>query len=83
MIPALTCRTDAEFLLRFLRARKFDCERANQLLINYFTVREECKEQLGNLIPTSGKKVFDTGLSIVLPHRDREGRKIMYFRVGK
>lgn len=39
LYTALVARTDSGFLLRFLRARKFDYERAYNLLENYYRIR--------------------------------------------
>lgn len=66
--------------MRFLRARKFDVQRANELLINYFTVREEHKDVLADLRPSTVRHVFEAGTCMVLPHRDRHGRRITYIR---
>ena len=44
LISDMTCSTSDGFLLRFLRARKFDLERAYLLLVRYLEVREEYPE---------------------------------------
>ena len=81
MIPAaLHCRTDAAFLLRFLRARKFDSDRALHLLVNYLNIRALHGDILGQLLPS--KSALDTGFSIVLPNKDSHGRTIIYIRIG-
>ena len=84
-VPAvgLHCRTDDAFLLRFLRARKFDYDRAYQLLINYFTVRDEHKELFKDLRPSALGKVFEDGGVMTLPNADKEGRRIILLRPGE
>ncbi|KAK6308372.1 hypothetical protein J4Q44_G00216430 [Coregonus suidteri] len=44
--PNLRTRLDDALLLRFLRARKFDYDRAMQLLLNYHTSRRAWPETL-------------------------------------
>ena len=46
--PGLSTRTDDAFLLRFLRARKFDYDRAYDMLINYYKIRAVWKRILIN-----------------------------------
>jgi hypothetical protein len=36
---AIKCPMDDGFLLRFLRAKKFDYDRAYETLVNYYTLR--------------------------------------------
>lgn len=79
----LKSRIDSGFLLRFLRARKFDYDRAYALLINYFTVRAVNAEVLRELTPHAVSHVYDACIVSLLPHRDEEGRNILYFRPGK
>jgi len=75
-------RTDDAFLLQFLRARKFDYDRAYNLLLNYYTIRASNADVLGHITPSYVERIYDAGVAIALPHRDREGRRIMYVRVG-
>jgi len=78
----LKSRTDDAFLLRFLRARKFDYDRAYNLLISYYTIRASNMDVIGHITPSSVEHVYDTGAITILPHRDREGRRILYFNSG-
>ncbi|TRZ17305.1 hypothetical protein HGM15179_009801 [Zosterops borbonicus] len=78
--PSLgTCLDDA-FLLRFLRARKFDYDRALQLLVNYHTCRRTWPEVFSNLKPSAIKPVLESGFVTVLPHRDPQGRHVVCIR---
>lgn len=76
-----TCLDDA-FLLRFLRARKFDYDRALQLLVNYHSCRRSWPEVFNNLKPSAIKAVLASGFVTVLPHLDTEGRHVVCIRPG-
>ena len=75
-------RTDDEFLLRFLRARKFDLNRAYNMLVNYYTIRASNVDILGHITHSCVERVYDYGVAAVLPHRDQHGRRIVYVRPG-
>jgi len=78
----LKSRTDDAFLLRFLRARKFDYDRAYNLLVSYYTIRASNADMIGRMTPSSVEHVYDSGAVTLLPYRDREGRRILYFNSG-
>ncbi|KAE8576418.1 hypothetical protein XENTR_v10004173 [Xenopus tropicalis] len=80
--PHLKTRVDDSFLLRFLRARKFDYDRALQLLVNYYSCRKAWPEVFTDLRPSAVKPVLDSGFLTVLPHTDTEGRRIVCIRPG-
>ena len=82
LFTGLKSRTDDAFLLRFLRARKFDYDRAYNLLINYYTIRANNLDIIGHITPSSVEHVYDTGAITILPRRDKEGRRILYFNSG-
>ncbi|XP_053308869.1 alpha-tocopherol transfer protein-like [Spea bombifrons] len=81
--PNLRTRVDDSFLLRFLRARKFDYDRALQLLVNYYSCRKSWPEVFNDLRPSAVKPVLDAGFLTVLPQTDREGRRIVCVRPGQ
>ncbi|XP_006000548.1 alpha-tocopherol transfer protein-like [Latimeria chalumnae] len=81
--PNLRTRLDDGFLLRFLRARKFDYDRALQLLVNYHTSQKSWPEVFQNLKPSAIKHVLDIGFLTVLPEPDPNGRYIICIRPGK
>nr|XP_054926474.1 clavesin-2-like [Dermacentor andersoni] len=64
--PELNARTDAEFLIRFLRVRKYNVEAAMQTIRNYYYNRSACdsiyREFLPSAVPPSARK-----LAMVLP----------------
>ena len=78
----LKSRTEDAFLLKFLRARKFDYDRAYELLINYYTIRASNADVIGHVSPNSVEHVYNSGCITVLPHKDREGRRILYSHSG-
>ena len=82
-IPGLKSRKDDAFLLRFLRAKKFDYDRAYQQLINYYQIRVQNEDVLKELIPSAvNPEALDAGVTVILPKKDKLGRKILYFRPG-
>jgi len=78
----LKSRTDDAFLLRFLRARKFDHDRAYNMLVNYYTIRANNADIFGHITPSTVEHVYDYGVAAVLPHKDQQGRRIVYLRPG-
>ena len=60
-------RRDAAFLVRFLRARKFDYERSYTLLESYYRVRAQHAEVFHQLTPSSVEHVSNDDVAQVLP----------------
>lgn len=80
---ALNCPRDGAFLVRFLRARKFDLEKSYQLLVNYYYWRAKNKVHLKTLMPNSCIQLIDSGLCTLLPSLDKQGRRIVYIRYAR
>lgn len=80
---ALRIRTDDAYLLRFLRAKKFDYERAFNLIMTHFKMKAVNAELFNGLRPSAVKHVLEAGITGVLPHRDKLGRRVIIFRPGK
>ncbi|KAL2763682.1 alpha-tocopherol transfer protein-like isoform 2 [Daubentonia madagascariensis] len=78
--PNLSTSLDDAFLLRFLRARKFDYDRALQLLVNYHSCRRSWPEVFNNLKPSALKDVLASGFLTVLPHTDPRGCHVLCLR---
>ncbi|XP_066868448.1 alpha-tocopherol transfer protein-like isoform X3 [Kogia breviceps] len=78
--PNLSTSLEDAFLLRFLRARKFDYDRALQLLINYHSCRRSWPEVFHNLRPSALKEALASGFLTVLPHTDPRGCHILCLR---
>ncbi|KAL3280645.1 hypothetical protein HHI36_003881 [Cryptolaemus montrouzieri] len=72
---------DEEFLLRFLRARKFDSKKAFNMMQRYYLMKLKCPELFGYSLPSEFEKVFDLQAQNMLPDRDLEGRRIYIIRV--
>ncbi|KAL1447292.1 hypothetical protein MTO96_044332, partial [Rhipicephalus appendiculatus] len=49
----LNARTDAEFLLRFLRVRKYNVEAAMQTIRNYYFNRSTCRSVYSEFVPSA------------------------------
>ncbi|KAH7968916.1 hypothetical protein HPB52_012622 [Rhipicephalus sanguineus] len=83
--PWLECPTDEEFLVKFLRARKYDVEEALKNIRKYFRVKQETREMFDNLNPYSVP--FDSTcrehrLVTVSRQRDSLGRGVVLLRLG-
>lgn len=78
LIPCLS----SPFLLRFLRARKFDYDHALKLYKNYFYVRTQHSELFSKLDYDSLHSALAEGVFSVLPGVDFFGRKVLLIQPG-
>ena len=77
-------RKDDKFLLRFLRARKFDQDRALQLFINYHKYRQKKYTHFfEDYNPQAVDHVLKGGLFDVLDSRARDGSKVICLFPGR
>ena len=74
---------DDKFLLRFLRAKKFDLNRTEKLYINYHTFRHKHASLLGEISPQAAEGVFQAGIVTVLPNRTKDGCRVIVLRPSK
>ncbi|XP_078584938.1 alpha-tocopherol transfer protein-like [Branchiostoma floridae x Branchiostoma japonicum] len=81
--PDLCIPDDDHILLRFLRARYFDVEQAFKLLEKYHKWRAQSPEICSNMRPSSVRGLLEAGYHAALPGRDQDGRKVMFYRIGK
>ncbi|XP_065340972.1 clavesin-2 [Cloeon dipterum] len=79
------CRLDANFMLRFLRVKKFSVPMAQQTLLKYLSLRQTlphlCK-RLDYLEP-SVNELMSAGYIFPLLERDSEGRKVIFYAASK
>ncbi|KAK8781463.1 hypothetical protein V5799_017197 [Amblyomma americanum] len=73
---------DDEFLLRFLRTKKFKVEVALRTIRNYYRHRRESPEIFQGLRPSKLRHVYQANGQMRLPHRDPDGRPIFVLRIG-
>ncbi|XP_032817752.1 alpha-tocopherol transfer protein-like isoform X1 [Petromyzon marinus] len=81
--PDIPARTDDAFLLRFLRARKFDHEKTLKLIKNYYKCHQTWPDVFQDFRPSAVKNVLDSGFIRVVPQRDSQGRRIIIQSPGK
>ncbi|KAL8584255.1 hypothetical protein ACOMHN_034940 [Nucella lapillus] len=74
--PGLKSRLDPQFLIRFLRARKFEQERAFELVLNYYRMRRDDPAIFTGLKPSAIRHVLDSYIAYPHPTRDRLGRRV-------
>ncbi|XP_058831804.1 clavesin-1-like [Topomyia yanbarensis] len=79
------CRTDAPFLLRFLRTKKFSIPAATEMLEKYLSIRQIYPNWFHKLDINDAEleAIIDTGYLFALPERDEYGRKIVFSSAGK
>lgn len=78
----LKSRTDDEFLLRFLRARKFDQERAFKMLKNYYSTKKKYPEVFTNFSPSSSLEALKDNFLMYTAEVDSRGRHIAIGRAS-
>jgi len=74
------CRQDANFLLRFLRHKKFNVTLAKETLVQYLTMRQEHSKWFHNLSLSDPivEDLINRGVVFALPQRDRNGRRVIF-----
>jgi hypothetical protein len=77
------CRMDSNFLLRFLRHKKFHVPAAQETLVRYITMRQEHKNWFHNtsLYDPLVLDLVNRGVAFALPKKDKNGRRVL-FTVG-
>ena len=73
---------DDAFLLRFLRTKKFDQERAFSQVMTYYQMRKENPDVYDNLTPRRIRHILDAGVTGVLKDRAPDGSRVIVFRPG-
>ncbi|XP_035233715.1 retinaldehyde-binding protein 1-like [Stegodyphus dumicola] len=74
-------RTDDIYVLRFLRTRKFDLERAVKLMRDHYKFR--AKHPAIFPAPSTVEKALKANIFNYLPHRDHKGRAIFVVKMGE
>lgn len=80
----IRCRTDAKFLLRFLRVKKFNVTEAHEMVYRHLTNRMVFPQWLRNLdvIDPLVEELLDNGAFVPLRQRDAKGRQVIFQDVG-
>ncbi|KAF7409766.1 hypothetical protein HZH68_004147 [Vespula germanica] len=75
-------RMDDDFLIRFLRARHFDVNRAHRLVVNYYNFKEEHPEIHQDVCPNEMCHIGEDYVVTVPAYRTECGRRMMIYRIG-
>lgn len=73
---------DEAFLLRFLRARKFDTEKAFHVLKNFYTFKVRYSKLITDFKPSELKKVLDMNIINAPLYRLPDGSAVAMLRAG-
>lgn len=73
---------DDKYLLKFLRRSKFDVEKAEYLLMNYFRIKSEHPKFCSNILPSAIEIFLQQKVSCILPGRTEEGCAVYMLRPG-
>nr|XP_018903881.1 PREDICTED: clavesin-1-like [Bemisia tabaci]XP_018903882.1 PREDICTED: clavesin-1-like [Bemisia tabaci] len=80
-----TCRTDPNFLLRFLRTKKFSMMQAQEALERYLLLRQTYGSMMFLKLDVQEprmQELLDEGYLFAVPGRDKYGRRIIIARPG-
>ncbi|XP_015929972.1 clavesin-1 [Parasteatoda tepidariorum] len=79
----IKCRTDDSFLLRFLRVKKFDTQKAFRTFRNYHEFRTKHSGVFTCLKPSDVRNVIDMNIINYVSYRVSDGSHVAMFRLGK
>nr|CAD7256365.1 unnamed protein product [Timema shepardi] len=76
---------NTNFLLRFLRVKKFSLPMAQQMLLKYLNLRQTFSHMLQNLDVLSSPvhELISSGYIVVSPKRDKHGRRVIITTAGR
>ncbi|XP_077990719.1 alpha-tocopherol transfer protein-like [Glandiceps talaboti] len=80
--PDIKFRNDDAFLLRYLRVRKFNVEKAYKTLVHYYEVRHQYKDIFTDFTPSAVTQQLEDQIHTILPERDSKGRRILILKPG-
>ncbi|GBN30723.1 Alpha-tocopherol transfer protein [Araneus ventricosus] len=80
--PGFTPLMDEEFLLRFLRAKKFEVSRAFNTLKNYYDFKHRYSGDITDFLPKDLKSVFEADKVLGSPKRGFDGEGILILSAG-
>ncbi|XP_053594282.1 alpha-tocopherol transfer protein [Microplitis demolitor] len=75
-------RMDDAFLIRFLRARSFNVNRAHRLVVRYYNFKEDHPEIHKNVNPLKMHHIGEDDVMTVPAYRTQCGRRMMIYRMG-
>jgi len=81
-IDNFSCPMEEGYLLRFLRTKKFNIVEAIELMRRYFTLKIEY-DHMSTVKISAYKEIYDSKIHMVLKHRDKLGRKVLFVRAKK
>lgn len=73
-------RNDDFYLLRFLRIRKFNCNKSYESMKKVYHMREQ--KPIFFTFPSNLKHMLDRNFLSILPYTDEEGRAILWWQPG-
>ncbi|CAK1588061.1 unnamed protein product [Parnassius mnemosyne] len=80
----MAVRLDSNFLLRFLRTKKFSVPMAQEAIERYVLLRQSwgiAFNQLDHTLPSMAE-LIDLGYIFVSPYKDKAGRRVVIYRPG-
>ncbi|XP_077990750.1 alpha-tocopherol transfer protein-like [Glandiceps talaboti] len=81
--PDIKFRLDDAFLIRYLRCKKFEPERAFKTLVHYYEVRRDYKDIFLNFVPSAVEDAMRMKVHYISPGCDNDGRRVFIFRPGQ
>lgn len=79
--PGLNANKDEEFLLRFLRVRKYEVESALQTIKNYYSNRASTESLYRDFLPCNAPPAARK-IVMIMPDKDVHGRPVLLVKPG-